>query len=43
MVEPAEEFWRPNELEDEARRPQKLLAEADLDQAILRDAWEGNY
>lgn len=38
----AEEAKRLRELEDENRRLKKLLAEAELDKAILREALEGN-
>jgi transposase-like protein len=39
----AEEAKRLKELEDENRRLKKLLAEAELDKAILKEALEGNY
>jgi putative transposase len=39
----AEEARRLKQLEDENRRLKKLLAEAELDKAILKDALEGNY
>ena len=38
----AEEAKRLKELEDENRRLKKLLAEAELDKAILKEALEGN-
>lgn len=38
----AEEAKRLKELEEENRRLKKLLAEAELDKAILREALEGN-
>ena len=38
----SEEAKRLNELEDENRRLKKLLAEAELDKAILKEALEGN-
>ena len=38
----AEEAKRLRELEEENRRLKKLLAEAELDKAILREALEGN-
>ena len=34
---------RLKELDEENRRLKKLLAEAELDKAILREALEGNY
>jgi transposase-like protein len=39
----AEEAKRLKELEDENRRLKKLLAEAELDKAILKEALKGNY
>ena len=39
----AEEAKRLKELEEENRRLKKLLAEAELDKAILKEAIEGNY
>ena len=39
----AEEAKRLKELEVENKRLKKLLAEAELDKAILKDALEGNY
>lgn len=39
----AEEARRLKELEEENKRLKKLLAEAELDKAILKDALEGNY
>ena len=39
----AEEAKRLKELEDENKRLKKLLAEAELDKAILKEAFEGNY
>ena len=39
----AEEAKRPKELEEENRRLKKLLAEAEVDKAILKEALEGNY
>ena len=39
----AEEAKRLKELELENRRLKKLLAEAELDKAILKEALEGNY
>ena len=39
----AEEAKRLMELEDENRRLKKLLAEAEVDKAILKEALEGNY
>ena len=39
----AEEAKRLKELEEENRRLKKLLAEAELDKAILKEALEGNY
>lgn len=39
----AEEAKRLKELENENKRLKKLLAEAELDKAILKDALEGNY
>ena len=39
----AEEAKRLKELEQENRRLKKLLAEAELDKAILKEAMEGNY
>jgi putative transposase len=38
----AEEAKRLQELEEENRRLKKLLAEAELDKAILKEALEGN-
>jgi putative transposase len=38
----AEEAKRLKELEEENRRLKKLLAEAELDKAILKEALEGN-
>jgi hypothetical protein len=38
----AEEAKRPKELEDENKRLKKLLAEAELDKAILKEVLEGN-
>jgi len=38
----AEEAWRLKELEEENKRLKKLLAEAELDKAILKEALEGN-
>jgi putative transposase len=38
----AEEAKRLKELEDENRRLKKLLAEAELDKAILKEVLEGN-
>ena len=38
----AEEAKRLRELEDENKRLKKLLAEAELDKAILKEALEGN-
>ena len=38
--------WTPRmrrSLEDENRRLKKLLAEAEVDKAILKEALEGNY
>ena len=39
----AEEARRLKELEGENKRLKKLLAEAELDKAILKEALEGNY
>lgn len=39
----AEEAQRLKQLEDENKRLKKLLAEAELDKAILKEALEGNY
>jgi transposase-like protein len=39
----AEEAKRLKELETENQRLKKLLAEAELDKAILKEALEGNY
>jgi len=39
----AEEAKRLKELELENKRLKKLLAEAELDKAILKEAMEGNY
>lgn len=39
----AEEAKRLKELDDENKRLKKLLAEAELDKAILKEALEGNY
>lgn len=39
----SEEAKRLKELEQENRQLKKLLAEAELDKAILKDALEGNY
>ena len=39
----AEEAKRLAELEQENKRLKKLLAEAELDKAILREAAEGNF
>ena len=39
----AEEAKRLRELEQENQRLKKLLAEAELDKAILKEALEGNY
>ncbi len=39
----AEEAKRLKELEDENKRLKKLLAEAELDKAILKEAFQGNY
>ena len=39
----AEEAKRLKEVEQENRRLKKLLAEAELDKAILKEAMEGNY
>ena len=39
----AEEAKRLKELENENKRLKKLLAEAELDKAILKEAMEGNY
>jgi len=39
----AEEAKRLKELEHENKRLKKLLAEAELDKAILKEAMEGNY
>ena len=39
----SEEAKRLRELEDENKRLKKLLAEAELDKAILKEALEGNY
>ena len=34
---------RPKELETENKRLKKLLAEAELDKAILKEALQGNF
>jgi transposase-like protein len=39
----AEEAKRLKQLEDENKRLKKLLAEAELDKAILKEVLEGNY
>ena len=39
----AEEARRLKELEEENKRLKKLLAEAELDKAILKEVIEGNY
>ena len=39
----SEEAKRLKELENENKRLKKLLAEAELDKAILKEALEGNY
>ena len=39
----AAEAKRPKELEEENKRLKKLLAEAQLDKEILKEALEGNY
>jgi transposase-like protein len=39
----AEEAKRLKELEEENRRLKRLLADAELDKAILKEALEGNY
>ena len=39
----AEEAKRLKELDDENKRLKKLLAEAELDKAILKEALKGNY
>ena len=39
----AEEAKRLKELEQENRRLKKLLAESELDKAILKEAMEGNW
>ena len=39
----AEEARRLKELDDENKRLKKLLAEAELDKAILKEALEGNW
>jgi transposase-like protein len=39
----AQEAKRLKELEDENKRLKKLLAEAELDKAILKEAAEGNW
>jgi transposase-like protein len=39
----SEEARRLKELENENKRLKKLLAEAELDKAILKEALEGNY
>jgi len=39
----AEEAKRLKELEQENRQLKKLLAEAELDKSILKEALEGNY
>jgi len=39
----AEEAKRLKELEDENKRLKKLLAEAELDKAILKEVLKGNY
>ena len=39
----AEEAKRLKELEEENKRLKKLLADAELDKAILKEAMEGNF
>ena len=39
----AEEAKRLKELEDENRRLKRLLADAELDKSILKEALKGNY
>jgi transposase-like protein len=39
----SEEAKRLKDLEDENKRLKKLLAEAELDKAILKEALQGNY
>ena len=39
----AEEARRLKELEQENKRLKKLLAEAELDKAVLKEALEGNW
>ena len=39
----SEEAKRLKELEDENKRLKRLLAEAELDKAILKEALKGNY
>jgi putative transposase len=39
----AEEAKRLKELEDENKRLKRLLAEAELDKSILKEALKGNY
>jgi putative transposase len=39
----AEEAKRLKELEDENKRLKKMLAEAELDKSILKEALKGNY
>jgi transposase-like protein len=39
----AQEARRLKELQEENKRLKKLLAEAELDKAILKEALEGNY
>jgi putative transposase len=39
----SEEAKRLKELDDENKRLKKLLAEAELDKAILKEALKGNY
>jgi transposase-like protein len=39
----AEEAKRLTELEQENKRPKKLLAESELDKSILKEALEGNW
>ena len=39
----SEEAKRLKELDDENKRLKKLLAEAELDKAILKEALRGNY
>ena len=40
---PVDQVGRLKELEEENRRLKKLLAEAEVDKAILKEALEGNY